>query len=107
MKIDMVLVWMVAFIAVMMFQNYFTVKKTEWDVSYSYTTESMDYIAYGQKVVTVTSSSGLDWASLRAWLADNVDGAKNGDTVIVTVLGTNKRESDRYWRPFWKRKASV
>ena len=102
MKIDMVLVWMAAFFVVVLFQNFFTVKKTDWDVSYEYTTDKMDYIAYGQKIVTVTKESDLDWASLRDWLADNVDGAKNGGPVVVAVLGTNKRESNRYWRPFWQ-----
>lgn len=107
MKFDMVWVWMAAFMAVMLFQNFFTVRKTDWDISYTYTTDAMEYIAYGQKVVTVTSSSDLDWASLRAWLADEIKETKGEKSAIVTILGTNKRDSTRYWRPFWKAVPSV
>lgn len=102
MKIDMTWVWLFGFMAVMLFQGYFTVKKTSYDVSYSYTTSSMEYIAYGQTALVCTGGD-LDWASLRSWLVEDIGERTGEKDVLVTVLGTSKRDSDRYWRPFWKR----
>jgi hypothetical protein len=107
MKIDMIYVWAAGLLLVMLFQNFFTVKKTDYDVLYSYTTNEMGYIAYGQTTIVCTGNADLDWASLRVWLVKDVKARTGEDSAVVTVLGTNKRDSDRYWRPFWMVISSV
>lgn len=107
MKIDMVLVWVAVFMCVWAFQNFFTYKKTVWDVSYSYYTPEMIYAEDRQTVVSCEGDD-LDWAPLKAFLVKDAKKEKGDDAfVFITILGTNKVRSDRYFRPFWKVLSSV
>lgn len=101
MKIDVFWVWFIAFGVALLFQNYFTVKKTDWDVSYTFTTDSMDYIGYGQQSITC-SGDNMTWTTLRTWLEQNIQRENVDNSLQVVVLAAHKGESNRFWHPFWK-----
>ncbi len=102
MTIDMIWVWIVVIIMTVIFQNHFTETKTTWEVSYTYTNENMEYIAYGQMTITNPGSS-LPWMSARDFIAQTVM-ADNGNNVPVevTILNTQRGTDERVILPFWK-----
>lgn len=106
MKIDVFWIWFACFWLAVGVQNFFTVKKTVWDVSYSYYTHAMDYAEDRQTVVSCENVDELDWLSLKTFLVKDAK-KETGEDVFITILGTNKASSTRYWRPFWKVLSSV
>ncbi len=102
MKIDMFGLWFGAFMVCLITQNHFTFKKVSWNVSYTYTTDSMDYIAYGQQSI-ISENSDLDWSSVRKFLGEDIMYNNNNDEQVhVVILAANKFDCNRFWRPFWK-----
>lgn len=102
MNIDMFWIWLVVITSTFVFQNHFTEKKTTWDVSYTYTTESMDYIAYGQMSLVCPGDS-LPWRAAKTYIAKNRM-EENGDDekVLVTILAVHKDTEKRLFVPFWR-----
>ncbi|MDH4319906.1 MAG: hypothetical protein OEV73_00255 [Desulfobulbaceae bacterium] len=104
MKIDVFWVWLAAFILVVLFQNYCTIKKSSLDVSYTWTTSKMDFIVYGQQSLTCDGDD-VSWAVIRDFLAKDINNNQSEDA-IVTVLAVHKYDTSRYWHPFWNKKAA-
>ena len=102
MKIDMFWVWMVVIGLTFLFQQNFTEKKTTWDVSYTYTTNSMDFIAYGQLSLTSPGST-LPWIAARKWAEDNLERENMvNEKPTVVILAIHKDTDERFFMPFWK-----
>jgi|GEM_PF-2525847 len=100
MKIDVLWFWVAAFCLALVIQNFFTVKESEWDVSYTYTNDSMDYIAYGQTVLTCKGDT-ITWVGIKKFIeTDVLNGVEESPN--ATVLAVHRRDVNRYWRPFWK-----
>ena len=102
MSIDMFWVWLAVIASTFIFQNHFTEKKTTWDVSYTYTTDAMDCIAYGQMSLTSAGTS-LPWRAAQTCIAKYMM-EENGDDeqVLVIVLAAHKDTEKRFFVPFWK-----
>ncbi len=102
MSIDMVWVWLAVITSTFIFQNHFTEKKTTWDVSYTYTTEAMNYIAYGQVSLTSAGES-LPWRAAKTWVEKNVMKDDSDDkSVTAVILAVHKDTCKRFFVPFWK-----
>lgn len=103
MKIDVFWVWFIAFFAALLFQNFFTVKKSVFDVSYVYTSNSKDTVSFGQAALSGAGDI-LTFHDAKTFVKQCLDmEQKSFAPVDVVVLSVKSRTTDRYWRPFWHR----
>ena len=100
MNIDMFWIWLVIITSTLIFQNHFTEKVTTWDVVYTYTDDSTDFLTYGQMSLTSHGSS-LPWRAARRYIKNDVEKKEHGD-VVVTILAVHKEIDKRVFNPFWK-----
>ena len=102
MNIDMFWIWFTVIILTFAFQNHFTEKKSTWEVSYTYTTEKMEYIAYGQMSLTGPGTS-IPWLAVKKYIAKNkTESSETGEEAIVVILAVHKEYDIRIFSPPWK-----
>jgi hypothetical protein len=106
MKIDMFWIWFAVVMAAILFQSFFTVKKSTWDVSYTYTTDATASPTYGQIALKSVGDS-LSFVEVQQYLKKDIEADRaDGKTVGVVVLSVQRRNTDRFWQPFWRKLTS-
>ncbi|MDH4319931.1 MAG: hypothetical protein OEV73_00380 [Desulfobulbaceae bacterium] len=106
MKIDVFWIWFACFWLAVGMQNFLTVKKSSFDIAYHFKTQESGRVAFGQMSVTAENTDSLSFAEAGGFIKKDLEKSLDED-VSVVVFNVNKRESARYWQPFWRKFASI
>lgn len=101
MKIDVFWIWFACFWLAVGMQNFLTVKKSSFDVAYHFKTEESGSLAFGQMSLTAENTESLSFGDAGRFIQKDLEKSL-GEGVSVVVFNVNKRETVRYWRPFWE-----
>lgn len=105
MKIDVFWIWFLCFWLAAGMQNFLTIKKSSFDVSYHFKMQESEGAALGQIVLTAENCDSMSFVQAGRFIKKDLEESL-GETVSVVILNISKRETIRYWHPFWKESTS-